>query len=181
MAVDICKGKINLIDKEETKICKHFSRKCTRSHISTFTISNCYLWYIIDGEKDQNTQVLGQHIKIFKFSGFSLTLKKDVCDWLRQTLNPSGLKVSDPSKTELIHTSCRSESSNISLVVLDNDGKSLQHINSFVSDNRFGQVFILLYNMATDLQKYCFTVACVVLKERIFMQQIVVIFPSLDK
>ena len=30
-------------------------------------------------------------------------------------------KVSDPSKPELIHTSCRSESSNISLVVLDKD------------------------------------------------------------
>ena len=50
----------------------------------------------------------------------SLALKKDVCDWLRQTLNPSELKVSDQSEPELIHTSCRSESSNISLVVLDN-------------------------------------------------------------
>ena len=56
-----------------------------------------------------------------RFSGLSLALQKGVCDWLRQTLNPSELKVSDPSKTELIHTSCRSESSNISLVVLDNE------------------------------------------------------------
>ena len=30
-------------------------------------------------------------------------------------------KVSDPSRQELIHTSCRSESSNISLVVLDKE------------------------------------------------------------
>ena len=31
--------------------------------------------------------------------------------------------MSDPSKAKLIHTSCRSESSNISLVVLDKDEK----------------------------------------------------------
>ena len=59
-------------------------------------------------------------VKIRLFSGLSLALKKHVCDWLRQTLNPSELKASDPSSSELIHTSCRSESSNISLVVLDN-------------------------------------------------------------
>ena len=42
--------------------------------------------------------------------------------WLTwQTLNLSELKGERPAKTDLIHTSCRSESSNISLVVLDND------------------------------------------------------------
>ena len=55
----------------------------------------------------------------------SLALKKVFCDWLRQTLNPSELKVSDPSMPELIHTSCRSESSNISLVVLDKESLAL--------------------------------------------------------
>ena len=49
----------------------------------------------------------------------SLVLHKDVCDWLRQKL-----KVSDQSKLELIHTSCRSESSNFSLVCLEEDLES---------------------------------------------------------
>ena len=47
----------------------------------------------------------------------------------RQTLNPSVLKVSDPSKPERIHTSCRSESSNISLVDLDNERDNLKNGN----------------------------------------------------
>ena len=53
------------------------------------------------------------------FSGLSLVLNKADCDWTRQTLNPSELIGERPAKPELIHTSCRSESSNISLVVLD--------------------------------------------------------------
>ena len=72
-----------------------------------------------------------------RFSGLSLALQKGVCDWLRQTLNPSELKVSDPSKTELIHTSCRSESSNISLVVLDNDENLLKTVYSSGLANNF--------------------------------------------
>ena len=55
------------------------------------------------------------------FSGLSLVLNKEVCDWTRQTLNLSELKGERPAKPDLIHTSCRSESSNISLVVLDKD------------------------------------------------------------
>ena len=73
------------------------------------------LWPI--GIMDQT--VCSYFFEISLFSRLSLALNKDVCDWLRQTLNPSELKVSDQSKPELIHTSCRSESSNISLVVLD--------------------------------------------------------------
>ena len=42
-----------------------------------------------------------------------------LCDWTRQTLNVSELKEERPAEPDLIHTSCRSESSNISLVVLD--------------------------------------------------------------
>ena len=38
-----------------------------------------------------------------------------------RTLNLSELKGEQPAKPDLIHTSCRSESSNISLVVLDKD------------------------------------------------------------
>ena len=53
------------------------------------------------------------------FSGLSLVLNKEVCDWTRQTLNLSELIGERPAKPDLIHTSCRSESSNISLVVLD--------------------------------------------------------------
>ena len=53
------------------------------------------------------------------FSGLSLVLNKEGCDWQRQTLNLSDLKGEWPVKPDLIHTSCRSESSNISLVVLD--------------------------------------------------------------
>ncbi len=87
--------------------------------------------------------------------------------------------MSDPSKTELIHTSCRSESSNISLVVLDKDEKSPQHNNKFVSDNRFEQVFILLFFMATGLHKYCFTVLSGVLKETVSIHQIVLISSGL--
>ena len=56
-----------------------------------------------------------------RFSGLSLVLNKEVCDWQRQTLNLSELKGERPAKPDLIHTSCRSESSNISLVVLDKD------------------------------------------------------------
>ena len=55
------------------------------------------------------------------FSGLSLVLNKAVCDWTRQTLNLSELKGERPAEPDLIHTSCRSESSNISLVVLDNE------------------------------------------------------------
>ena len=78
------------------------------------------LWPI--GIVDQT--VCSYFFEISLFSRLSLALNKDVCDWLRQTLNPSELKVSDQSKPELIHTSCRSESSNISLVVLDKDSES---------------------------------------------------------
>ena len=54
------------------------------------------------------------------FSGLSLVLWiKTVCDWTGQTLNLSELKGERPAEPDLIHTSCRSESSNISLVVLD--------------------------------------------------------------
>ena len=56
-----------------------------------------------------------------RFSGLSLVPNKEVCDWQRQTLNLSELKGERPAKPDLIHTSCRSESSNISLVVLDKD------------------------------------------------------------
>ena len=61
------------------------------------------------------------YILIILFSGLSLVLNKEVCDWQRQTLNLSELKGERPAKPDLIHTSCRSESSNISLVVLDKD------------------------------------------------------------
>ena len=45
-----------------------------------------------------------------------------VCDWKRQTLNLRYTqRWATMSKPELIHTSCRSESSNNSLVVLDNE------------------------------------------------------------
>ena len=35
---------------------------------------------------------------IQRFSGLSLALNKDVCDWLRQTLNPSELEGERPIK-----------------------------------------------------------------------------------
>jgi len=46
---------------------------------------------------------------MFKRAFFS---PEEIVIWLRQTLNTS-----NPSEPELIHTSCRSESSNLSLVV----------------------------------------------------------------
>ena len=53
--------------------------------------------------------------------GLSLALQKAASDWLRRLLGPKRLGAGNQSKPELIHTSCRSESSNISLVVLDKD------------------------------------------------------------
>ena len=50
--------------------------------------------------------------------------------------------------------------------------------NTRISLSQFSHFW---YNMATDLQQYCFAVPSVVLKERICMQQIVVISPSLDR
>jgi hypothetical protein len=87
-----------------------------------------------------------QNVKIREVSGLSLVLKKGVCDWLTQTLNPSELKVSDPSKPEQIHTSCRSESSNISLVVLDKDRNLLKIIYSLHQANNStngGHIFVI--------------------------------------
>ena len=60
-------------------------------------------------------------LAIIILSGLSLVLNKEGCDWQRQTLNLSQLKGERPAKPDLIHTSSRSESSNISLVVLDKD------------------------------------------------------------
>ena len=54
--------------------------------------------------------------------------------------------VSDPSKTEMIHTSCRSESSNISLVVLDKEQILLYLIYSSMLAKNFdqrGTIFVI--------------------------------------
>ena len=54
-----------------------------------------------------------------RFSGLSLVLNKEGLWLKRLTLTLSKLKGEWQVKSVLIHTSCRSESSNISLVVLD--------------------------------------------------------------
>ena len=53
-------------------------------------------------------------------SGLSLALNKEGCDWQDRHSAWANSKASE-CQADLIHTSCRSESSNISLVVLDND------------------------------------------------------------
>ena len=61
--------------------------------------------------------------------------------------------MSDPSKTELIHTSCRSESSNISLVVLDKDEKLLKIVYTLVTSNGFDKAnkIFLIYGGKTPI------------------------------
>ena len=55
------------------------------------------------------------------FSGPSLVLNKEDL-WLNKTdTQPERTRGERPAEPDLIHTSCRSESSNISLVVLDNE------------------------------------------------------------
>jgi len=87
------------------------------------------MWALKDMNQASSTHAAwdGSNAEDIMISGLSLALKKQICDWLRQTLNPSELKVSDQSKPELIHTSCRSESSNISLVVLDKEWQPFQN------------------------------------------------------
>ena len=58
-----------------------------------------------------------------RFSGLSLVLNKEGLWLKRLTFTLSELKGEWQVKSVLIHTSCRSESSNISLVVLDKDSK----------------------------------------------------------
>ena len=74
----------------------------------------------INGDLRKENEILCS-LNIVYMSGLSLVLLKADCDWTRQTLNLSELNGERPAKPDLIHTSCRSESSNISLVVLDKD------------------------------------------------------------
>ena len=84
----------------------------------------------------------------FSFSGLSLVLNKEGL-WLTKmdTQAERTLSRATHRRQELIHTSCRSESSNISLVVLDNDdgfGHHLQcqHPRPALGEN--GLEFVLL-------------------------------------
>ena len=60
-------------------------------------------------------------------------------------------KVSDPSRQELIHTSCRSESSNISLVVLDKEDGSQQALPRHHSRPALGGIGVKFVRVAGDV------------------------------
>ena len=66
------------------------------------------------------------------FSGLSLVLKKEGL-WLTKmdTQPERTLRWATHRRQELIHTSCRSESSNISLVVLDKEQMGVHSLSTF--------------------------------------------------